>query len=300
MINKPFDYFAPKSIGEAVSLLKKHGSGARLIAGGQSLVPLMNLGLAAPSQVIDLTRIKKDSLSYVKVNKDSLMIGSMTTHRAVETSPLIKRHCQILSETAMTIADVQVRNRGTIGGSVCHADPAGDYLAPLVAVDAEFRAINSKRKVRTISADKFFLDIFTTALKRDELLTEIRVPKQPSIRHGSAYVKHKYVEGGFAIVGAAAVVSVNMDGTSDRTKVVLSGVSTSPVRVEMIEKEFRGKKPDERAIEEAGRIVLEAVQNPLSDIHAPADYRREMAAVFAKRALRLALARARKTGVQHN
>ncbi len=300
MINKPFDYFAPKSIGEAVSLLKKHGSGARLIAGGQSLVPLMNLGLAAPRQVIDLTRVKKDSLSYVKVNKHSLMIGSMTTHSAVENSPLIRRHCQILSETAMTIADVQVRNRGTIGGSVCHADPAGDYLAPLVAIDAEFRAINSKRKVRTISAGKFFVDIFTTALKRDELLTEIRVPKLPSSRYGSAYVKHKYVEGGFAIVGAAAVVSVNKDGTSDRANVVLSGVNARPVQVDTIEKEFRGRKLDERAIEEAGRIVLEAVQNPLSDIHAPADYRREMAAVFAKRALRLALARARKTGAQYN
>ncbi len=295
MINDSFDYFAPKSIGEAVSLLKKHRSGARLIAGGQSLVPLMNLGLAAPKQIIDLTHIKKDSLSYVKANKDSLMIGSMTTHSAVENSPLIRRHCPILSETAKTIADVQVRNRGTIGGSVCHADPAGDYLAPLVAGDAEFRAVNSKRRVRAISADKFFVDMFTTALKRDELLTEIRVPKLPGSGHGSAYVKHKYIEGGFAIVGAAAVLSVNKDGTCDSVKLVLSGVSTSPVRVETIEKEFRGKKLDERAIEEAGRMVLEAVQNPLSDIHAPADYRREMAAVFAKRALRLALARTRRT-----
>ncbi|MBI2649621.1 MAG: xanthine dehydrogenase family protein subunit M [Thaumarchaeota archaeon] len=300
MMNKPFDYFAPKSISEAVSLLKKHGSGAKLIAGGQSLVPLMNLGLAAPRQIIDLTHIKKDSLSYVKLDKDSLMIGSMTTHSAVENSPQIRRHCRILSETAMTIADVQVRNRGTIGGSVCHADPAGDYLAPLVAVDAEFRAINPKRKVRTISADKFFVDIFTTALKRDELLTEIRVPKRPSTRNGSAYVKHKYVEGGFAIVGAAAVVSVNKDGICDRAKVVLSGVSTRPVRVDMIEKEFRGENLDERAIEEAGRIVREAVHDPLSDIHASADYRREMAVVFAKRALRSALARSRKTGAQHN
>jgi carbon-monoxide dehydrogenase medium subunit len=294
MISKPFDYFPPKSVGEAVSLLKKHGSGARLLAGGQSLVPLMNLGLAAPSHIIDLTHIKKDALSYVKSNKDSLLIGSMTTHLEVENSPLIRKHCPILSETATTIADVQVRNRGTIGGSVCHADPAGDYLAPLVAIDAEFRAIDSRRKVRTISADKFFRDMFTTALKQYELLTEIRVPKQARTRSGSAYVKHKYVDGGFAIVGAAAVMSFNKDGTCDRARVVLSGVNTSPVRVDEIEKEFHGKNLDERAIEEAGRLAFEKVPNPLSDIHASADYRREMAKVFTRRALRLAAARARK------
>jgi len=294
MMNKPFEYFAPKSAGEAVSLLKKHGSSARLLAGGQSLVPLMNLGLAAPRQIIDLTRIKKkkDSLSYVTANNDSLMIGSMTTHSEVERSRLIRKHCLILSETAATIADVQVRNRGTIGGSVCHADPAGDYLAPLVAIDAEFRAINSRMKGRTISADKFFRDMFTTALKQDELLTEIRVPRQNRPRRGSAYVKHKYVEGGFAIVGAAAVVSLNKDGSCDRVSVVLSGVRATPLRLGEIEKGFHGKSLDERAIEEAGQLAYEEVREPLSDIHATSDYRREMSRVYTKRAIRLAAARA--------
>jgi len=294
LINRPFDYFAPKSIGEATSLLKKHGSTARLIAGGQSLVPLMNLGLATPGQIIDLTQIKKDSLSYVKEGKNSLMIGSMTTHFAVESSSLIANNWPGLVDAARTIADVQVRNRGTIGGSVCHADPAGDYLAPLVAINAEFRAVNSRKQVRTIDSDRFFVDVFATALKRDELLTEIRVPKRPHNNVGSSYLKHKYVEGGFAIVGAAAVVSTDKRGVCSQARVVLGGVSTTPVTVEKIDREFRGSVIDDRLIEEAGRITEETVRNPLSDIHADASYRREMAKVFTKRALKLALARARK------
>lgn len=294
MINQPFDYFAPKSIGEATSLLKKHGSTARLIAGGQSLVPLMNLGLATPGQIIDLTQIKKDSLSYVMEGKNSLMIGSMTTHFAVESSSLIANNWPGLVDAARTIADVQVRNRGTIGGSVCHADPAGDYLAPLVAINAEFRAVNSRKQVRTIDSDRFFVDVFATALKRDELLTEIRVPKRPHNNVGSSYLKHKYVEGGFAIVGAAAVVSTDKRGVCSQARVVLGGVRPTPVTVEEIDKEFRGSVIDDRLIEEAGRITEETIRNPLSDIHADAGYRREMAKVFTKRALKLALARARK------
>src|SRR5438445_3801072 len=140
MMNKPFEYFAPKSAGEAVSLLKKHGSSARLVAGGQSLIPLMNLGLVAPKQLIDLTKIRGNALSYCKADGDSVLIGAMTTHRAIETSPLIERHCPILGEAASTIADVQIRNRGTIGGSVCHVDPAEDYLAPRVTGGADFTA----------------------------------------------------------------------------------------------------------------------------------------------------------------
>src|SRR2546428_13711035 len=144
------------------------------------------------------------------------MIGSMTTHSEVERSRVIRNLFLIRSETAAAIADVQVRNRGTRGGSVCHAAPAGDFLAPLVAIDAEFRAINSRMKGRTISADKFFRDMFTTALKQDELLTEIRVPRQNRPRRGSAYVKHKYVEGGFARVRAAAGAWPNKGGSGDR------------------------------------------------------------------------------------
>jgi carbon-monoxide dehydrogenase medium subunit len=296
LINHPFEYFAPENVREALSLLKKHGSSARLVAGGQSLIPLMNLGLVAPKQLIDLTKIRGNTLSYCKADGDSMLIGAMTTHRAIETSPLIERHCPILGEAASTIADVQIRNRGTIGGSVCHADPAGDYLAPLVAVGADFHALSSKGKIRVIRSDEFFKDFFTTALRKGELLTEIRVPKQPDRNVGSVYMKHKFVEGGFAIVGVATVMSTDNAGGCNRVTVVLSGVSSTPVRVEKIEEELRGKTLDDRSFERAGQLAREAVTDPLSDIHADKEYRREMAGIFTKRALKAAYTRSRKGG----
>ena len=296
LINHPFEYFAPKSVREALSLLKKHGSAARLVAGGQSLIPLMNLGLVAPRQLIDLTKIPGNVMSYCRADGDSVLIGAMTTHRAIETSPLIGRHCPILGEAASTIADVQVRNRGTIGGSVCHADPAGDYLAPLVAVGADFHVMGSNAKRRAIHSNEFFKDFFTTALRKGELLTEIRVPKLPRQNVGSAYLKHKFVEGGFAIVGVAAVLSTDSAGRCDRATVVLSGVSSRPVRVEKVEEELRGKTLDDRSLEGAEQLAREAVTDPLSDIHADREYRREMAGIFTKRALKAAFARSRKGG----
>lgn len=293
MINGPFEYFAPRSVGEAVSLLRRQGSNAKLIAGGQSLVPLMNLGLLAPKRIIDLTKIKGGALSGIGLGKGAMTIGSMTTHYELEKSALVRKHFPILHEAAGSIADVQIRNRGTVGGSVCHADPAGDYNAPLVALNAEFLAVNSRRKTRRIGADRFFQDVFTTSLKSDELLTAIRLRKREQRNVGSAYLKHKFIEGGFAIVAAAAVVSTDGQMTCNQAKVVLSGVGSRPVVVDAIEEELRGKTIDENAIERAGVLASEAIPDPLSDIHASADYRREMASVFAKRALNLAVARSR-------
>jgi carbon-monoxide dehydrogenase medium subunit len=296
MISQPFDYFAPATINEAVKLLRKHGSGAKVIAGGQSLVPLMNLGLASPRTIIDISQLKRDDLSYIRESKERLSIGALTTHYEIETSPLVRKRTPILCEAVSTIADVQVRNRGTIGGAVCHADPAGDYLPPLVALGAGFRARGPNGKVRTIDGDHFFVDLFTTALKANEILTEVRVPKQPQNNAGSAYLKHMYVEGGFAIVGAAAVVSTDRKGVCDHVKVVLGGVIPVPLVLTRVEKSLRGQVIGENAIEEAGQIAFDAATKPLSDIHADAEYRREMARVFTKRALARAVSRSRGKG----
>lgn len=288
MITQPFDYYSPQSLDEVLQLITEHKD-VKILAGGQSLIPVMNLGLSAPKVIVDLNRIK--DLAYIKEGKANLAIGAMTTHEAVEGSLAIKNSFQILHEAVAAIGDTQVRNRGTIGGGICHADPAGDYPPVMVALSSTFDVLSNK-KSREIAADDFFVDTFTTALSSDEILCEIRLPYLPA-RSGSAYVKHEYVSGGFAITSAAAVVTLNKDGSCNRFSVVIGGVSSVPIRLRKTEKVFAGSQFSEKIIEEIGQIAFEAATNPLSDLHADAEYRRHMAAVFAKRALRIAWSRAK-------
>lgn len=288
MIPESFEYVAPKSVEEALRLLERHGDEAKLLAGGHSLLPLMKLRLAAPRFVIDLGRI--GGLSYIREFGGQVRIGAMTTHAAVASSALLHEKCPLLAETAAEIGDVQVRNRGTIGGSLAHADPAADYPAAILAINAEIYAA-SGRGTRTISAGDFFVDLLATQLRPGEILTEVGVQPFPP-RTGSAYVKMHQPASGYAVVGVAARVTLDAAGKAQIVTVGVTGVSAKAYRAISVEKVLRGEKASPKILEEAARHAAEDVE-PLADIHASAEYRREMASVIARRALARAFERAR-------
>ena len=289
MIPSSFEYVAPKTLEEALSLLERHGGEAKLLAGGHSLLPLMKLRLAAPRTLIDLGRIR--DLSYIREEGDKICIGAMTTHSAIESSGLLHKRAPLLAETAAEIGDVQVRNRGTLGGSAAHADPAADYPAALLALDAEFKVV-SRNGERTVSARSFFVDMLTTALRPEEILAEIRFEPDPT-GSGSAYKKLHQPASGFAIVGVAAQVSLDTSGNCREARVGITGVTGKAYRASRVEKELKGKKLDASVIARAAAHAAEGIQ-PLSDLHASGTYRAAMAEVYTRRALSEAVARAQK------
>ncbi len=287
MIPAPFEYHAPKTLDEALRLVERHGDEAKVLAGGHSLLPLMKLRLAAPRYVIDLGRLR--GMSYIREEAGGIVIGALTTHAEVETSALLRAKCPLLPETAAEIGDVQVRNRGTLGGSLAHADPAADYPAAILALEAEIVAA-STAGTRTIAAHEFFVDMLTTQLRPGEILSQVRIPLLAP-RTGTAYCKLHQPASGFAIVGVAARVTANRSGKIESVAVGITGVGPRAYRAEAIEKALRGKKATSRLLADAARHAAQGLE-PLSDLHASAEYRREMAAVFARRALERALARA--------
>ncbi len=286
MIPAAFEYHAPKTLEEALRLVERHGDEAKLLAGGHSLLPLMKLRLAAPRYVIDLGRLR--GMSYIREEDGRITIGALTTHAEVADSSLLLSKCPLLPETAAEIGDVQVRNRGTLGGSLAHADPAADYPAAILALDAEIVAASTSG-TRTIPAAEFFVDMLTTQLRPGEILTQVRIlPLAP--RTGTAYCKLHQLASGFAIVGVAARVTVSK-GKIEDVAVGITGVGPKAYRAEEVEKALRGKKLTPKLVADAARHAAQGVE-PLSDLHASAEYRREMAAVFARRALERAIARA--------
>jgi len=288
MIPNTFDYHAPKTLARALALLKQHGrKDVKVLAGGHSLFPLMKLRLASPRVVVDLGRIP--GLNAIKESKGKITIGAMVTHYDVESSDLLRKLCPLLPETAGEIGDVQVRNRGTIGGSLAHADPAGDWPAAILALDAELEVSGPSRK-RTIKAANFFVDLLTTALKKSEILTQIRVPAAPA-RSGSAYVKMHQSASGFAIVGVAAQVALNPDGTVAAAAVGITGVSSVPFRARASEEALLGRRPDEATLRAASDLAADGVEEFQEDLHASGDYRRHLTKVFAHRALAKAVSR---------
>jgi carbon-monoxide dehydrogenase medium subunit len=279
MIPASFDYESPKSLDEALSLLSKNED-AKLLAGGHSLLPAMKLRLAAPSVLVDLSRIK--GLSYIREAGDKIAIGAMTTHADVAASDLLERDSPLLKQTANHIGDVQVRNRGTIGGSLAHADPAADYPAAILALDAELVA-RSKDGERTIAARDFFTGLFTTDLHDGEIITEIRVPKT---RDGStAYEKFHHPASGFAVVGVAVVVHAK-GGNIQHAEIGITGVAPNAYRATKVEQTLRGKGVS--TIAEAAQHAADNVE-PLSDYFASAEYRKHLAVVYTQRALEAAL-----------
>ncbi len=290
MIRAPFHLHTPHSIDEAVRLLSQYaqnGEDAKLLAGGQSFIPTMNLGLATPAHIISLNHVA--GLNYIRRDGDTLAIGAGTTHRALAESEILQAHCPILSEAAASIGDVQIRNRGTLGGSIGHFDPAADYPPVLVLLDAAFHIVGPSGE-RTVAAKDIFVDYMTTGLDADEVLTEIRLPVLPSDT-GTAYVKFTRVEGGFAIVGVGACLALNADRTCQSIRVGMCGAAPVPVRLTALEEAMPGKAVDDAFVDAIADAAYEAAHDPVAELHADADYKREMVRVFTRRAVKTALER---------
>ncbi len=283
-----FDYYRPKNLAEAITLLRKH-KGSKVLAGGHSLLPMMKLRTASPPALVDIGRVK--GLAGIKVTKAAAKIGAMTTHDTLATSEALQAACPILSEAAAQIGDQQVRYRGTIGGSLAHADPAADYPTVILALSATLTAASSRGE-REIPAKKFFTDLFTTALKPNEILTSISVRAYGNAGGiGGAYMKHRHPASGFAVVGAAALVEVK-DGVCRSVDLAIGGVTTNPVRATAAQEALLGQAPSEANIAAAAEKVAEVLENPLSDVYASGEYRVHLAQVMAKRALMQAAQRA--------
>jgi carbon-monoxide dehydrogenase medium subunit len=285
MTPKKFDYYAPTSIEETISLLQKKEE-PKILAGGQSLLALMKLRLAAPKSLIDITKLQ--DLSYIKEEKGHLAIGALTIHDLVERNETIKSRFTLLTDAASKIGDQQIRNRGTVGGSACHADPAADLPTALLAADAQF-VIRGAKGERVVPATEFFVDTFTTAVQADEVLMEIRIPNFPP-KTGSGYIKHSRREGDFAIVGTGVVVTVGDGNVCKDVRIALGSVAATPIRAKASEAYLKGKTLDDKTIIEAAEKGTEGADPP-SDMHGSKEYRLDMIKVFIKRTTKLALTR---------
>jgi carbon-monoxide dehydrogenase medium subunit len=291
MIPAEFEYSAPKSLEEALRLLDSHGDEAKLLAGGHSLLPLMKLRLASPRVVIDLGRIP--GMGYIREAEGQIAVGAMATHAAVAASELLAEKCPLLSETASHIGDMQVRNRGTIGGSLAHADPAGDYPAAVLALNAQIVTVSSDGR-RTIPATEFFVDLLTTQLRAGEILAEVLLPVQKA-GCGSAYRKMFQPASGYAVVGVAAHVLLSRGGVIEKAAVAVTGVGAKAYRASGVEEALRGRKASANLLAEAAQHAADGV-DPLSDIHGSPGYRREIVRVYVRRALEAAIERAGRPG----
>ncbi len=283
-----FEYHAPTSVRDALGLLGQLKDDAKLLAGGHSLVPMMKLRLAQPKHLIDLKKIP--GLSYIKDDGGAIAMGAMTTHWQIESSSLIKQKCPILSETAAVIGDPAVRNMGTIGGSLAHADPAADMPATMIAHGAELVCEGPKGR-RTVKADDWFLGLMSTAVKEDELLVEVRVALWPG-KTGGAYLKFPHPASRFAVVGAAAVLTLDTAGKCTKAGVGITGAGTKAVRAKGVEAGLVGKTLDQATIEAAASKAHEGV-NVQADLQGSVEYKSHLCRVFARRALEAAVKRAR-------
>jgi aerobic carbon-monoxide dehydrogenase medium subunit len=287
MITQTFTFDRPATIEEAVTSLGRSPE-AKVIAGGHSLIPLMKLGLAEPSQLVDLGRIRQ--LREIKSESGAIVVGALATHRSIADHAAINKTLAALAEAAGAVGDLQVRSRGTIGGSLAHADPAADEPAPTLAFDATIRVIGPKGR-RDIQAREFFKGPFETALAANEIVTDVRFPS-PTGRSGSAYVKFAHPASRFAIVGVAAAVSLRGDGTVERAAIGVTGASAAPFRATAAERALVGTRGDASAIVAAAAKAAEGT-TALADLVASADFRQHLVTVYARRALELAIERAK-------
>lgn len=282
-----FEYHAPTSVKEALGLLGKLGDDAKLLAGGHSLVPMMKFRLAQPKHLIDLRKVP--GLSGIRQDGHALVIGAMTTHWEVESSSVVKSALPVLSEVAGVIGDPAVRNKGTVGGSAAHADPAADWPAAMIALGAEFVCEGPKGR-RTVKVDEWFKGLMATAVKEDEILVEIRVPV-PAAGSGAAYMKFPHPASRFAVVGVAAVVTLDKQGVCANAGVAVTGAGTKAVRAKGVEAALKDKKLDAAAIEAAAQKAAEGV-DVQADLQGSVEYKSHLCRVFAKRAITEAVKRA--------
>jgi CO/xanthine dehydrogenase FAD-binding subunit len=280
-----FDYHDPRTLDEALSLLAQLGDQARPLAGGQSLVPLMNFRLIRPAHLIDLNGVAE--LSYLKMDDGTLRLGATTRQRELERSADVAKRWPLLREAASYIGHVQIRNRGTVGGSLAHAFPSAELPVAMVTLDASF-ALRSKANERTARAEGFFLSYMTTSLQSDELLTEISIPAPPA-NSGWSYQEVSRRHGDFALAGAASLVALDANGAIQYARLTLTGAT--PIRVHEAEEFLVGERPSETLFRDAAQRAAENLEQD-SDIHASAEYRREACAVLARRAFMQAAARA--------
>ncbi|WP_299050397.1 xanthine dehydrogenase family protein subunit M [uncultured Nocardioides sp.] len=278
MIPAQFDYLAPTSVEEALSALAEHGDDAKIIAGGQSLLPVLRLRLNAPEMIIDLGRI--EALRGVRDDGDAIVIGAMTPHAAVQKDPLVAEHAALISRAVDHLADAQIRHRGTFGGALAHADPAGDLGAPAIALGSQF-VIAGPSGTRTVDADEFFVDLFETAIGEDEILTEVRVPKHTG--WGAHYEKFVRVAHQWPIVAVAAAVKAE-GGTISEARVGLTNMGNTPIRARAVEQALVGQPATEEAVSAAAAHATEGT-NPPADLNGDSDYRRHLAGVLTRRAV---------------
>lgn len=288
MIPPRFEYYAPASLDEAVKVLDRFGGEAKVLAGGQSLLPVMKLRLAEPKALVDLNRIPE--LAFVREEEKLLRIGAMTRTNDLLGSKVLKDRYPIFLDAAFDIADPIVRNMGTVGGNVSHGDPANDLPACMLALEAEY-LVKGPKGTRTIPAKEFYQDTFVTALERNEILVEIHISKARA-REGTAYVKLEKRVGDFPIVGVAARLVLDSAGTIEHAGLGLTAVGPTALKAVDAERHLVGKKADEAAFERAAEMAA-GIAKPTSDLRGPADYKKSMVRVLARRALRLARDRAR-------
>jgi carbon-monoxide dehydrogenase medium subunit len=288
MIPPSFEYLRPETIREAIALLQQHGDGAKILSGGQSLIPMMKVRLARPEYLIDINRIA--GLQYIKEDSGFLKIGGLTREADLEASDLIRTRYPIILDTAALIADPQVRNMATVGGNLAHGDPANDHPATMLALGAEIVAVGPRGE-RIIPVKDFFLSVFTTALENDEILTEIRIPVPPA-GSGGAYFKLERKVGDFATVGVAAQITLDGAGICRGAGIGLTNVGPTPIKAYRAEEGLLGKPVDEAQIRQAAQFAAEQAQ-PSSDLRGPAEYKSSMVKELTKRALARARERAR-------
>jgi carbon-monoxide dehydrogenase medium subunit len=287
MIPSAFEYIRPANLTEATRLLAHRADNAKLLAGGHSLLPMMKLHLTAPAVLIDIGRLPE--LNGIREQNGTIIIGACTTHYAIESSALLHQRCPLLTETAAAIGDVQVRNRGTIGGSIAHADPAADWPAAVLALGAQIKLVHGSGE-RIVNASEFFVDLLTTAMESHEILTEIRVPSAPP-RTGSAYLKVHQPASGFALAGVAAQVTLGTDNVIQHVAVGITGISSTPYRARATEQALQGQTATPEVTAQAAARATDGIE-ALEDLHASPEYRLHLARVYTKRALQKAIERA--------
>jgi carbon-monoxide dehydrogenase medium subunit len=281
-----FEYLLPRSLDEALAMLAQHGEDAKVLAGGQSLVPLLNFRLVRPAYLVDVNDIP--GLDAIRLDDGSLSLGAMIRQRAVERSALVRERCPLLADAMPQIGHVQIRNRGTVGGSLAHADPAGELPAVMAALDGEL-VVKSSRGERRLDAERFFVGYLTTAIEPNELLVEVRVPIAPA-RTGTAFLEVSRRHGDFALVGVAATVTLDEGGICTACAIALTGVGPTPVVARDAARALIGVKPAVSAFEDVARRVAGPL-SPDSDLHASSDYRKHLAGVLTRRALARAVER---------
>lgn len=288
----PFDYHQAGSLPEALSLLADHAGDAKPLAGGQSLIPAMNFRLAAPAVLVDLNGVGE--LAYIEEEKSVLRIGAMTRHREVERSPVIASRAPLLTETMPFVAHAAIRTRGTIGGSLAHADPAAELPALMLVMDAQFR-LQNREGSREIAATDFFTGLFSTALEPGELLTEIAMPTPTAGARGSAFLEFSRRHGDFALAGVAVTVAIDAKGQCAVARIGLFGVGDRPLLAKKAAASLVGQAPSDEAFRAAAHTAATDEIDPSNDIHASSRYRRQLAEVLTRRALERAFDRAAHT-----